>query len=70
VGDDRRPVVLDDEELQAVGEGVFMAVERLGGARLSDARDGDQQGDEKTEQVTGRPCVLSQVAPLYWSGPI
>ncbi len=47
-----------------------MAVERLGGARLSDARDGDQQGDEKTEQVTGRPCVLSQVAPLYWSGPI
>ncbi len=47
-----------------------MAVERLGGTRLSDAGGGDQQGGEKTEQVTGRPCVLSQVAPLYWSGPI
>ena len=29
-----------------------MAVERLGGARLPDARDGDQQGGEKTEQGT------------------
>ncbi len=47
-----------------------MNVERLGRARLSAPGEGDQQGEEETEQVTGRPRVLSQVAPLYWSGPI
>lgn len=63
-------MILDNEELQAIGQGVFMSVERLGGARLRGPGKGDQQGDEKTEQVTGEPCVLSQVAPFYWSGPI
>jgi hypothetical protein len=68
--DDRRPVILDHQQLEAVGQGVFMAVERLGGARVTGPGKGDQQGGEKTEQGTGEPCVLSQVAPLYWSGPI
>jgi hypothetical protein len=63
-------VILDHQQLQAVGQGVFMNVERLGRARLSAPGEGDQQGEEETEQVTGRPRVLSQVAPLYWSGPI
>jgi hypothetical protein len=62
-------VVLDDQQPQAVGQGEFMGIERLGGARSQRPGQGDEQGNEKTEQVTGRPCVLSQVAPLYWSGP-
>ncbi|MGE0667338.1 MAG: hypothetical protein AB7O49_12335 [Sphingomonadales bacterium] len=63
-------MILDDQQLEPVGQGEFMDVERLGGARLRGPGKGDQQRDEKTEQVTGKPCVLSQVAPLYWSGPI
>jgi len=53
VRDDGRPVILDHQQLQAVGQAVFMGVERLGGARLPGPGEADGDGDEKTEQVTG-----------------